>query len=30
VTFVEARQVLTLEEIDLSDMEFWARSWAER
>ena len=30
VTFVEARQVLTLDQIDLSDIEFWARPWAER
>ena len=30
VVFVEARQVLTLDEIDLSDIEFWARPWAER
>ena len=30
VTEVEVRQVLTLDEIDLSDIEFWARPWAER
>jgi len=30
VTFVEPRQVLRLDEIDLSDSEFWARPWAER
>jgi cytochrome P450 len=27
---VEPRQVLTLDEIDLSDDEFWARPWEER
>jgi cytochrome P450 len=27
---MEPRQVLTLDQIDLSDIEFWARPWAER
>ena len=27
---MEARQVLTLDQIDLSDIEFWARPWDER
>ena len=27
---VEPRAVLTADEIDLSDMEFWARPWDER
>jgi cytochrome P450 len=27
---VEPRQVLTLDQIDLSDLEFWARPWEER
>jgi cytochrome P450 len=30
VTIVEPRQVLSLEQIDLSDIEFWARPWEER
>jgi methyl-branched lipid omega-hydroxylase len=30
VSQVEPRQVLTLEEINLSDDEFWARPWEER
>jgi cytochrome P450 len=27
---MEPRRVLTLDEIDLSDIEFWARPWEER
>ena len=27
---MQPREVLTLEEIDLSDIEFWARPWSER
>jgi cytochrome P450 len=27
---MEPRQVLTLDQIDLSDIEFWARPWSER
>ncbi len=30
VSGVEPRAVLTADEIDLSDMEFWARPWDER
>jgi cytochrome P450 len=30
VTRVRPQPVLTLDEIDLSDIEFWARPWAER
>ena len=30
MSFVQPRETLTVDEINLSDIEFWARPWEER